>query len=100
MTVLVVDGHFVVGGVDGEFDGLVGNHLDGILDGAGVDGKLEIAIALHEFEGGAQGDFAVAGGDGQMIVGNVKKEVVEDGHTVFRSNHTTQGLEAVRKQTA
>ena len=100
VPVLVGDGDVEIVGVDGEFERLFGDFLDGVLDGFGVDGEVDRAVALDEFEGGVEGELAVGGGELEVVVVDLEEEIVQDGHAVFRSDDATEGLEALREDAA
>ena len=100
MSVLIGDGDVEVIGVDVEFEGLFGDFLDGVLNGLGVDGEVDGTIALDQLEGGVEGELAVRGRELELVVVDLEKEIVQDGHTVFRRDDATERLETLRKDAA
>ena len=100
MSVLIGDGDVEVVGVDVEFEGLFGDFLDGVLDGFGVDGEVDGTIALDQLEGGVERELAVRSRELELVVVDLEKEIVQDGHAVFRRDDATERLETLRKDAA
>ena len=100
VPVLIGDGDVEVVGVDGKFEGLFGDFLDGVLNGLGVDGEVDHAVALDQLEGGVKGELAVRSGELELVVVDLEEEIVQDGHAVFRRDDAAERLEALRKNAA
>ena len=94
-AVLVHDGDFQSVGIDVELKRLLGNLLDGILNGLGVDGKGEVAFAFHQVDAGEDGRFVVRGCEVQLLALQTEEETIKNGQTVFGGNHSAQGLKAL-----
>ena len=89
VTILEIHSDFKPIRIDGEFEGLFGNLLHGILQGLCIDRKAQVTIALHQFEGGAERNFIVRSRKGKFTIDYLEEEIVQNRHAILRGNHTS-----------